>query len=138
MDIVTLIVSLCIVAVVIKLFFTLAKKEMARTNAMVAELTNEQTEALQDNEVEVKDSNQKTFSWFQKGLIVSITEKGNNYKLVVLWYNTVMQNGNDIRSADIKISKGEFDAMGLKAGDYTTILIEPNKPKATIVSPQRC
>ncbi len=113
----------------------LAKKGHKSMLEMLAEFSSEQKEDLKDNQVEIKDSNQKSYSWYQKGLIGKVTAKGNNYHLVVIYFNTVMNNNyqNDFEYADIKIKKADFESKGLQKGSVVTILIEPHKTRATII-----
>ncbi len=112
-----------------------AKKGHKAMQEILAEFSSEQKEDLKDNQVEIKDSNQNSFSWYQKGLIGKVTAKGNNYHLVVIYFNTVMNNNyqNDFEYADIKIKKTDFESKGLQKGSVITMLIEPHKTRATIV-----
>ena len=126
-------VLIVVVLFVIILFFV--KKENVVQNEMLAELTDEQMEDLRENEVEIVNDNQKKFSWLQKGLIGQRTDKGNNYSVKVLWFYTVIENQtlNDFQYAEVKIEKDEADRRCLKKGSLVRILIEPHKPKITIV-----
>lgn len=63
-------------------------------------------------------------------MIAEINVKGENkVALKVLWYNTVIQNAtvNQCQYADINMKKSDFDAKGLKNGDFVEIFIDPTK-----------
>lgn len=105
-----------------------AKKEKEILNNFLANLTEEQKAALEDNQIEDYDS--KKYTWTQRGMIASVKVKGESkVALKVLWYNTVIQNNtiNQCQYADINMKKSDFDAKGLKTGDFVRIFINPEK-----------
>lgn len=136
MDFLVKLLSVVLIAAVFTAIALFAvKKEKGIQNDLLSKLTNEQIEDLKKNEVNVKNDNQKKFSWYQKGLIGRVTVRGNNCYLKVLWYNTIIENYTlyDFQYADIKMKKDDFDRRGLKEGHTVKIFLEPYKPNAAIV-----
>lgn len=117
-----------IVAVIILFFIVWAIKDRKRLEGYVSELSEEQKEILKVTEVRGVDG--KKNAWTQTGLIWEVKVK-NEHKvaLVVLWYNTVIQNATfeKICHADINVKKEEFDSHGLKKGDFVKIYMDPEK-----------
>lgn len=125
MEYLILVVVLAIFAGVIVIW---AKKEKEILNDILANLTKEQKEALENNQVE--DFDDKKHTWTQRGMIASVKVKGESkVALKVLWYNTVIQNNtlNQCQYADINMKKADFDEKGLKVGDFVKIFINPEK-----------
>ena len=105
-----------------------AKKENGNLENMLSNLTEEQKKDLEDNQVENYD--EEKFTWTQRGMIAEVNVKGEKkVALKVLWYNTIIQNAmlNQCQYADITMKKEEFDAKGLKNGDFVKISINPEK-----------
>ena len=117
-----------IVLAVIIFFVVWAGKDQKRLEGYVSALSEEQKEILKSAEVQGVDGKKNV--WTQTGLICEVKVK-NEHKtaVVVLWYNTVIQNATfeKICHADINVKKEEFDAHGLKEGDYVKLYIDPEK-----------
>lgn len=121
-------IAAVIVLVVVIFFVVWAVKDQKRLAGYVSELSEEQKEVLKSAEVQGVDG--KKNAWTQTGLICEVSVK-NEHKVavVVLWYNTVIQNATfeKICHADINVKKEEFDAHNLKEGDYVKMYMDPEK-----------
>ncbi len=121
-------IAILVVVIIIIIMMQLAKKDSEILNELVSNLTEEQKRKLEDNQVE--DFNEKNFTWTQIGMIAKVNIKGENkVELKVLWYNTVIQNNtlSKCQYADINMKKSDFDAKGLKNGDFVRMFIDPKK-----------
>lgn len=110
-----------------------AKKENENLDNLLSNLTEEQKNDLKDNQVENFD--EKSHTWTQRAMIAEVKVKGENkVNLTLLWYNTVIQNNtlNQCQSADINMKKSDFDAKGLKEGDFVKMFMDPEKCNAKI------
>lgn len=122
------VIGVVIVGVVIGVFVLWAKKEKEKLGEYVTKLTEEQKNRLQNAEIQPVEG--KNNVWVQEGLIGDVKIRGEKkVDLYVLWYNKVIANDTmaSIEPADIKMNKSEFDAHGLKVGDYVKIEINPEK-----------
>lgn len=122
------VIGVVIVGVVIVFFVLWAKKEKEKLGEYVSKLTDEQKSRLENAEVQAVEGKKNV--WVQEGLIGDVKIKGEKkVDLYVLWYNKVIANDTmaSIEPADIKMNKSEFDAHGLKVGDYVKIEINPEK-----------
>ncbi len=111
-----------------------AKKENENLDNLLSNLTEEQKNDLKDNQVENFD--EKSHTWTQRAMIAEVKVKGENkVNLTLLWYNTVIQNNtlNQCQSADINMKKSDFDAKGLKEGDFVKMFMDPEKCNAKIL-----
>ena len=110
------------------------KKENENLDNLLSNLTEEQKNDLKDNQVENFD--EKSHTWTQRAMIAEVKVKGENkVNLTLLWYNTVIQNNtlNQCQSADINMKKSDFDAKGLKEGDFVKMFMDPEKCNAKIL-----
>ena len=71
----------------------------------------------------------KNDEWTQDAIVCEMKEKGEVYKLRLLWHNKVIRtSGYDkLQLADAKIGNAEADAHGLKPGDIVKLKIVPGK-----------
>lgn len=121
-------ITILVIAIFIVIIMVWAKKDNGILDGLLSNLTEEQKKELEDNQVENFD--EKKHTWTQRGMIAEINVKGENkVALKVLWYNTVIQNAtvNQCQYADINMKKSDFDAKGLKNGDFVEIFIDPTK-----------
>ena len=121
-------IMILVIVIFIGIIMVLAKKDNEILNNLLSNLTEEQKRKLEDNQVENFD--EKNHTWTQRAMIAEINVKGENkVALKVLWYNTVIQNAtlNQCQYADINMKKSDFDAKGLKNGDFVKIFIDPAK-----------
>lgn len=121
-------IAILVVVIIIIIMMQLAKKDSEILNELVSNLTEEQKRKLEDNQVD--DFNEKNFTWNQIGMIAKVNIKGENkVSLKVLWYNTIIQNNtlSKYQYADINMKKSDFDAKGLKNGDFVRMFIDPKK-----------
>lgn len=121
-------ITILVIAIFIVIIMVWAKKDNGILDGLLSNLTEEQKRKLEDNQVENFDK--KKHTWTQRGMIAEINVKGENkVALKVLWYNTVIQNAtvNQCQYADINMKKSDFDAKGLKNGDFVEIFIDPTK-----------
>lgn len=121
-------ITILVIAIFIVIIMVWAKKDNGILDGLLSNLTEEQKKELEDNQVENFD--EKKHTWTQRGMIAEINVKGENkLALKVLWYNTVIQNAtvNQCQYADINMKKSDFDAKGLKNGDFVEIFIDPTK-----------
>ena len=121
-------ITILVIAIFIVIIMVWAKKENRMLEGLISNLTEEQRKKLEDNQVE--DYDEKKHTWTQRGMIAEVNIKGESkVALKVLWYNTIIQNTtlNEYQYADINMKKSDFDAKGLKNGDFVKIFINPSK-----------
>lgn len=121
-------IAILVIAIFTVILMVWAKKENEILDNLLSNLTEEQKRNLEDNQVE--DFDVKKHTWTQRGMIAEVNVKGKNkVALKVLWYNTIIQNAtiNQCQYADINMKKSDFDAKGLKIGDFVRIFIDPSK-----------
>lgn len=121
-------ITIFVIVIFIVIIMVLAKKDKGTLDGLVSNLTEEQKKKLEDNQVE--DFDEKKHTWTQLGMIAEVNTKGENkVALKVLWYNTIIPNDtiNQCQYADIDMKKADFDAKGLKTGDFVKLFIDPAK-----------
>ena len=121
-------IAILVIAIFTVILMVWAKKENQILDNLLSNLTEEQKRNLEDNQVE--DFDVKKHTWTQRGMIAEVNVKGKNkVALKVFWYNTIIQNAtiNQCQYADINMKKSDFDAKGLKNGDFVRIFINPSK-----------
>lgn len=104
-----------------------SKKENNKLKEMISNLSEEQKNKLALTNIEFVEG--KNDEWFQEGIIAEMTDKGNKFKIKVLWHNSVIDGiGYDhIQYADTSLSKDDVKKNGLKAGDFVKVYIAPSK-----------
>lgn len=120
-----------VVAIIIGIFFIIAKKDGEALEKMVSNITEEQKNKLALTDIQFIDNKNE---WIQQGMVYEIKDKGNKVALKVLWHNKVMQNNgyDKLTYADVTIKKSEQEEHNLKVGDFVKMHIAPEKTVGTV------
>lgn len=106
--------------------YILAKKDKAKDEERISNLTEEQKKAILTTPyLGVQGLPNAVLA---HGLIYEIPKMTNRKAaLVVMFNNEYYPNGNGISHADINVSMKEFNEHNLKVGDYVKILLNEDK-----------
>ena len=120
------------VAILIVIMLIAIKKTNQIQKRLEENLTEEQKSKLALTDVVFTPG--KNDEWTQDAIVGEMKEKGDVYKVRLLWHNKVIRNNgyDKLQLADANIAKAEADAHGMKVGDVVKRKIQPVKSRCTI------
>lgn len=130
MDAGTLLITLLVVCAFIGILYYLVRKQLALTKELIANLTNEQKNALEKTPDEpAPDLPKSVISEAMIAKISKVTDKKVSFKILI--YNTYYPNNlNAFQIGDTSLDKKTYDERELKVGDLIKVVLYPeNLPK---------